>query len=67
MSFGLIRPLLVDWDIAARFTAQVVADLMTRPIEVGTYWNVNLPHLEPGAVDPEIVRSLPHPAVNSLL
>lgn len=45
----------VDWDVAARWTAKVLADLMNRPIEPGTYWNVNLPHLEPGETDPEIV------------
>jgi len=42
----------VDWDTAARWTKQVLADLMNRPPEVGTYWNINLPHLEPGDPDP---------------
>ncbi|HAA30011.1 MAG TPA: 5'/3'-nucleotidase SurE [Cyanobacteria bacterium UBA8553] len=45
----------VDWDVAARWTAGVLADLLTRPLEPGTFWNVNLPHLEPGDPDPDVV------------
>ena len=45
----------VDWDTAARWTKQVLADLMNRSPEVGTYWNINLPHLDPGDPDPEVV------------
>ena len=45
----------VDWDVAARWTAGVLADLLKRPAVPGTFWNVNLPHLEPGDPDPEVV------------
>ncbi len=45
----------VDWDVAARWTAGVLADLLNRPPEPGTFWNVNLPHLLPGEPDPEVV------------
>lgn len=45
----------VDWDVAARWTAGVLADLLARPHEPGTFWNVNLPHLLPGEPDPELV------------
>ncbi|PPS39127.1 5'/3'-nucleotidase SurE [Chroococcidiopsis sp. TS-821] len=45
----------VDWDVAARWTANVLADLLQRPLASGTFWNVNLPHLEPGDPDPEVV------------
>lgn len=45
----------VDWDVAARWTAGVLADLLTRPLDPGTFWNVNLPHLEPGDPDPTVV------------
>ena len=46
----------VDWDVAARWTARVLADLLSRPtFQPGTFWNVNLPHLEPGDPDPEVV------------
>jgi 5'-nucleotidase len=59
VSHWLRRPLIVDWDVAARCTAKVLADLLTRPIEPGTFWNVNLPHLEPGSPDPEVVFCQP--------
>ncbi len=49
----------VDWDVAARWTAGVLSDLLSRPTEPGTFWNVNLPHLEPGDPDPEIVFCQP--------
>ncbi len=49
----------VDWDVAARWTAGVLADLLNRPPEPGTYWNVNLPHLLPGDPDPEVVFCQP--------
>lgn len=49
----------VDWDTAARWTKNVLADLLHRSLEVGTYWNVNLPHLEPGDPDPEVVFCQP--------
>lgn len=49
----------VDWDTAARWAANVIADLLTRPLESGCYWNVNLPHLEPGDPDPEVVFCQP--------
>ncbi|NEQ22988.1 MAG: 5'/3'-nucleotidase SurE [Microcoleus sp. SIO2G3] len=59
VSHWIRRPLIVDWDVAARCTAKVLTDLLTRPIEPGTFWNVNLPHLEPGSPDPEIVFCQP--------
>jgi 5'-nucleotidase len=49
----------VDWDTAARWTQKVLADLMNRSMEIGTYWNINLPHLEPGDPDPEVVFCQP--------
>ncbi|MEC4815657.1 MAG: 5'/3'-nucleotidase SurE [Scytonema sp. PMC 1069.18] len=45
----------VNWDVAARWTTKVLADLFDRPLEPGTFWNVNLPHLLPGEPDPEVV------------
>ncbi len=29
-------------------TSEVLADLLKRPLEPGSFWNVNLPHLQPG-------------------
>jgi 5'-nucleotidase len=49
----------VDWDVAARWTANVLADLLNRPLSPGSYWNVNLPHLLPGEPDPEVVFCQP--------
>lgn len=45
----------VDWDVAAKWTANVLADLFNRTLEPGSYWNINLPHLLPGDPDPEVV------------
>lgn len=44
-----------DWDMAARLTAEVLADLLQRPLEPGSFWNVNLPHLLPSEADPQVV------------
>ncbi|MBF2008281.1 MAG: 5'/3'-nucleotidase SurE [Chlorogloeopsis fritschii C42_A2020_084] len=49
----------VDWDVAARWTTNILADLLNRPLEPGTFWNVNLPHLLPGEPDPEVVFCQP--------
>ena len=49
----------VDWDVASRWTADVLIDLLNRPLEPGTFWNVNLPHLLPGESDPEVVFCQP--------
>lgn len=49
----------VDWDVASRWTADVLIDLLNRPLAPGTFWNVNLPHLLPGESDPEVVFCQP--------
>lgn len=43
-----------DWERASGWVARVLADLLARPIEPGLFYNVNLPHLDPGAADPEV-------------
>ncbi|MGQ4648785.1 5'/3'-nucleotidase SurE [Lyngbya aestuarii] len=55
ISHWIRRPLVIDWDVAARWTAGVLADLLNRPLTPASFWNVNLPHLEAGSPDPEIV------------
>jgi 5'-nucleotidase len=45
----------IDWKRASAWVLPVLRDLLARPPERGTFWNVNLPHLEPGAPDPEVV------------
>src|SRR5262249_41105782 len=44
-----------DWERAAAWAARVLGDLLSRPWEPGTFWNVNLPQPEPGGPDPEVV------------
>ncbi|MBE9036064.1 5'/3'-nucleotidase SurE [aff. Roholtiella sp. LEGE 12411] len=48
-----------DWDMAANLTAEVLVDLLKRPLEAGSYWNVNLPHLQQGEPSPEVVFCKP--------
>jgi 5'-nucleotidase len=48
-----------DWDAATRWTSLVIADLLARPLEPGSFWNVNLPHLLPGEPEPEVVFCQP--------
>lgn len=63
VSHWIKRPLVLDWEVASRWTAKVLKDLFNRPIPPGSFWNVNLPHLEAGLPDPEIVFCQPstHP------
>jgi 5'-nucleotidase len=48
-----------DWDLAAKFTVKVLAELLQRPLEPGSFWNVNLPHLQPGEPNPQLVFCQP--------
>lgn len=48
-----------DWDLAAKWTSAIIADLMERPLQSGNFWNVNLPHLLPGEADPQVVFCQP--------
>lgn len=45
----------LDWNRAARWLRPVLQDLTNRPWQPGTFWNVNLPHLDADAADPEVV------------
>lgn len=45
----------IDWSRAERWTRKVIAELLARPCPPGAFWNVNLPSLEPGEPDPELV------------
>jgi len=49
------RSLEIDWTVAARWSGKVLDKLLSLPLPPNCYWNVNLPHLEPNADDPEIV------------
>ncbi|MDX2242705.1 MAG: 5'/3'-nucleotidase SurE [Leptolyngbyaceae cyanobacterium bins.302] len=49
----------IDWDYAAHLVQQVLQHLLEQPVQLGTFWNVNLPHLPPGASNPATVFCLP--------
>ncbi len=49
------RGLELDWTRAAAWLLPVLRDLTRRPWQPGQMWNVNLPHLDPTAADPDIV------------
>jgi 5'-nucleotidase len=55
LSHYIARGRAIDWARAARWTARVLDDLLGRPWLPGTYWNVNLPHPEPGGPEPSVV------------
>src|SRR5437868_13121338 len=48
VSHYLARGRAIDWPRAARWTAAVLRELLARPWQPGTFWNVNLPHPEAG-------------------
>ncbi len=55
VSHYIIKGRVLDWEVAAKRTRAVLKLLWERPWEPGSFWNVNLPHLEPGEPEPEIV------------
>jgi 5'-nucleotidase len=55
ISHYIARGRTIDWDRASRWTARVLADLLSRPIPPETFWNVNLPHPGPDAGEPELI------------
>ena len=44
-----------DWARATRWITPLLRELLDRPIEPGLFYNVNLPLLEAGALDPEVI------------
>jgi 5'-nucleotidase len=55
LSHYIARGRVIDWSVAARRASAVLGRLLVLPWEPGTFWNVNLPHLEPGAAEPDVV------------
>jgi 5'-nucleotidase len=45
----------IDWVLATRLTARVIQTLTAETPPPGCFWNVNLPHLQPGDPDPDII------------
>jgi 5'-nucleotidase len=52
----------IDWGQAVAWAVPVLRDLLAQPTAPGTFWNVNLPHLEPGEAPPEVVYCEVDPA-----
>jgi 5'-nucleotidase len=44
-----------DWTRAADWVTPILADILTKPIEPGLFYNVNLPNLPAGVDKPEVV------------
>jgi 5'-nucleotidase len=44
-----------DWERAQALVLPVLRDLLARPCDPGTFWNVNLPHPEPDGREPQVV------------
>ncbi len=55
LSHYIVKGRVLDWDRAIAWARRVLTLLMAKPYEPGTFWNVNLPHLEPDAPEPRIV------------
>jgi 5'-nucleotidase len=55
ISHWIKRPLPINWEQAARLTAKTLAFLWEQSLPPGSFWNVNLPHLEPNTKQPEII------------
>jgi 5'-nucleotidase len=46
----------IDWNIAANLAARVLEKLLLEPLPEGAFWNVNLPHLQPGDPEPDMIH-----------
>jgi 5'-nucleotidase len=49
----------IDWALAAHLATPVLETLMAEPLPPGCFWNVNLPHLQPGDPAPDLVYCPP--------
>ena len=45
----------LDWDRTVKLAARVIRELIAARLGPRAFWNVNLPHLDPGTPDPELV------------
>lgn len=57
------RGVEIDWPRAQRWVVHILAELLAKPPAPGSFYNVNLPHLQPDEADPEMVYCPldPHP------
>jgi 5'-nucleotidase len=49
------RGILPDWQRASRLAFAILRELLAQPWTPGTFWNVNLPHLDAQAPEPQLV------------
>ena len=49
------KDLSIDWSRSARWVRPLLEELLEAPGSTGSFWNINLPHLEPGDPDPPTV------------
>jgi 5'-nucleotidase len=49
------RGVPLDWGEAARRVVPILRAFLAEPWRPGSFWNVNLPHLDAGMPDPEVV------------
>jgi 5'-nucleotidase len=59
ISHYIKRPLAIDWEIATKRANRVLETLFKLPLAPRSFWNVNLPHLEPHEPEPEIIFCSP--------
>ena len=59
VSHWIKKPLVIDWEIATNWTMKVIEVLLERDTPPKSFWNVNLPHLEANAPDPQMVFCQP--------
>jgi 5'-nucleotidase len=55
LSHYVKRTLPLDWTRAAGWARPLLTELFQKGCPPGCFWNVNLPHLEPGVPMPEVV------------
>ena len=49
----------IDWALATQMATQVIQTLMAQSLPAGCFWNVNLPHLNPGDPAPRMIFCTP--------
>jgi 5'-nucleotidase len=59
ISHFIQRGRTIDWHRAATMATMVLDKILRQPHAAGSFWNINLPHLEADAADPEIVFCSP--------
>ena len=55
LSQYIYRDRPIDWERSARWARRVLTELLARPCDFGSFWNVNFPHPSPDAPEPAIV------------